>query len=106
MPWHTLAKTADCPPGAARECIAADRIIALFNVEGQFHALDGLCPHQGGPLGKGQLAGCIVTCEGQDPISPRRAGATPAVFSFACLDHPNDLHPESKRLLRCFRSSP
>jgi nitrite reductase (NADH) small subunit len=42
--------------------MAGDRIIALFNVDGEFHALDGICPHQGGPLGKGQLAGCIVTC--------------------------------------------
>jgi nitrite reductase/ring-hydroxylating ferredoxin subunit len=36
--------------------------VALFNVDGVFHALDGVCPHQGGPLGKGTLSGCIVTC--------------------------------------------
>jgi len=34
----------------------------LFNVDGIFYALDGVCPHQGGPLGDGDLAGCIVTC--------------------------------------------
>ena len=62
MPWETIAKTADCPPGSARECIAAGRIVALFNVEGKFYALDGMCPHQGGPLGKGRLQGCIITC--------------------------------------------
>jgi nitrite reductase/ring-hydroxylating ferredoxin subunit len=38
------------------------RIVAIFNVAGQFHALDGLCPHQGGPLGKGRLDGSMVTC--------------------------------------------
>lgn len=37
-------------------------MVALFNVEGTIHALDGICPHQGGPLGKGKLHGCIVTC--------------------------------------------
>ena len=42
--------------------IAGGRIVALFNVEGQFYALDGMCPHQGGPLGKGRLSGCIITC--------------------------------------------
>lgn len=36
--------------------------MALFNVDGQFFALDGICPHQGGPLGKGRLQGCILTC--------------------------------------------
>lgn len=60
--WHRLCKTTECPPGEARELVAGDRIVALFNVAGEFHALDGICPHQGGPLGKGLLNGCIVTC--------------------------------------------
>ena len=42
--------------------MAGDRIVALFNVDGQFYALDGICPHQGGPLGKGTLNGCVITC--------------------------------------------
>ena len=37
-------------------------MLAVFNVEGTYYALDGICPHQGGPLGKGQLNGCVVTC--------------------------------------------
>jgi nitrite reductase/ring-hydroxylating ferredoxin subunit len=57
-----LARTGQCPPGACLEVVAAGRVIALFNVDGQFFALDGVCPHQGGPLGKGTLSGHIVTC--------------------------------------------
>jgi nitrite reductase/ring-hydroxylating ferredoxin subunit len=60
--WTRIAATTDCPPGEAREIVAAGRIVALFNVAGTFYALDGICPHQGGPLGKGTLRGCIVTC--------------------------------------------
>jgi nitrite reductase/ring-hydroxylating ferredoxin subunit len=60
--WIRLCAAADCPPDSARECVAGGRIVALFNVEGSFHALDGVCPHQGGPLGKGTLEGCVVTC--------------------------------------------
>lgn len=60
--WVRVCSMADCPPGAARELVAGDRIIALFHVENRFFALDGICPHQGGPLGKGQLCGCVVTC--------------------------------------------
>ena len=60
--WMRIAAVADCPPGEAREIVAADRIIALFNVDGSFYSLDGICPHQGGPLGKGVLRGCVVTC--------------------------------------------
>ena len=60
--WHRAIAAQDCPPGGSVECVAGDRVVALFNVDGTFHALDGICPHQGGPLGKGVLAGCVVTC--------------------------------------------
>lgn len=79
--WIPLARVADCPVGSATEWVAEDRIIALYNVDGTFHALDGVCPHQGGPLGKGTLEGTIVTCPwhgwqfdvctGQHQLSPR-----------------------------------
>jgi nitrite reductase/ring-hydroxylating ferredoxin subunit len=42
--------------------VAGERIVALYHVDDEFYALDGVCPHQGGPLGKGRLDGCIVTC--------------------------------------------
>ncbi|NIP68672.1 MAG: Rieske 2Fe-2S domain-containing protein [Planctomycetales bacterium] len=61
-PWTRLADVADCPPGTCLEAIAGERVVALFNVAGQFYALDGVCPHQGGPLGQGALKGQTVTC--------------------------------------------
>lgn len=60
--WIRIAAASDCPPGEAREFVVAGRIVALFHVDGELYALDGICPHQGGPLGKGQLSGCVVTC--------------------------------------------
>jgi nitrite reductase (NADH) small subunit len=62
MPWTRIAAVADCPPGKSLELVVGERIVALFNIDGTLHALDGVCPHQGGPLGKGRLNGCIVTC--------------------------------------------
>lgn len=60
--WIVIAKQGDCLPGTSLELVVEDRIVALYNVEGEFFALDGICPHNGGPLGKGALDGCIVTC--------------------------------------------
>lgn len=60
--WIRVATVAECPPGEAREFVVQDRIVALFQVDGRFYALDGICPHQGGPLGRGKLCGGIVTC--------------------------------------------
>jgi nitrite reductase (NADH) small subunit/3-phenylpropionate/trans-cinnamate dioxygenase ferredoxin subunit len=36
--------------------------VAVFNVEGQFCAIENVCPHRGGPVGEGDLDGKIVTC--------------------------------------------
>jgi nitrite reductase (NADH) small subunit len=60
--WITVCQIADIPPGTGREVVVGDNIVALFHVDGEFYALDGVCPHQGGPLGKGALQGCILTC--------------------------------------------
>lgn len=57
-----VASVADVPPGTGKEVMAGNQIVALFNVDGQFFALDGICPHAGGPLGEGELTGPIVTC--------------------------------------------
>jgi nitrite reductase/ring-hydroxylating ferredoxin subunit len=60
--WIPVATIADCPPGTSIERVAADRMIAIANVNGTFHAIDGLCPHQGGPLGTGSLCDTTLTC--------------------------------------------
>ena len=62
MAWIEIGSQSDFPVGESRELVAADRIVAVFNVDGTLHAMDGSCPHQGGPLGKGELDGCILTC--------------------------------------------
>ena len=59
---YRVASVSDVPPGTGKEFTAGGRIVALFNVEGNFHALDGVCPHAGGPLGEGVLSGNVVTC--------------------------------------------
>lgn len=60
--WHKVADVAEVPQGAGKEIAVGGRLVALFNVDGEFRAIDGICAHQGGPLGKGKLAGGIVTC--------------------------------------------
>jgi nitrite reductase (NADH) small subunit len=57
-----VADVSDVPPGTAKELMAGDQVIALFNADGMFYAMDGICPHAGGPLGEGTLRGTIITC--------------------------------------------
>jgi nitrite reductase/ring-hydroxylating ferredoxin subunit len=62
MKWYVLTGVDEMPPGSGREFTVGGRIVALFNDDGQFRAIDGICAHQGGPLAKGKLTNGIVTC--------------------------------------------
>ena len=48
-----VANTSDLPAGRAAVVEVGGRTIALFNVNGEFFALDNTCMHRGGPLGDG-----------------------------------------------------
>ena len=57
-----VANTNEIEPGQARLVDVKGKEIALFNVDGEFFALDNTCTHHGGPLAEGELAGHEVTC--------------------------------------------
>ena len=57
-----VCKVSDVPPGTGRLVVHHDKPIALFNVDGQFHAINHVCPHQGGPLADGILRGNVIAC--------------------------------------------
>jgi len=59
---HRVASTDDLDDGESAVVSAGDAEVALFNVEGDFHALKNVCPHQGGPLGKGRVEDACVYC--------------------------------------------
>ncbi len=56
------AKRQDIPPGSGVATECGGKPIALFNIDGNFFATQGKCPHRGGPLGEGELEGSVVTC--------------------------------------------
>ena len=57
-----VARQDEIPPGEGKSFVVAGKTIAVFNVGGSFHAIDGVCPHKKGPLAEGPLEGRIVTC--------------------------------------------
>jgi nitrite reductase/ring-hydroxylating ferredoxin subunit len=48
--------------GTAIRVEAFGRTIAIFRDQGELLAIEDSCPHRGGPLGKGTVAGGAVTC--------------------------------------------
>jgi nitrite reductase/ring-hydroxylating ferredoxin subunit len=60
--YVTVARVVDVPPGQVRLVVVDGRAWALANVDGAFFALDNNCPHNGGPLARGELDGRVLTC--------------------------------------------
>ena len=61
-------------PGATVVEVDGD-VIALFHVEGAYHALDDVCTHDGGPLASGELTGHKVACPRHGAKFDIRTGA-------------------------------
>ncbi|MFT5326993.1 MAG: nitrite reductase (NADH) small subunit, partial [Planctomycetaceae bacterium] len=59
---HRVASLSEIPTDSGLEVTAGGRVIALFKTEDGVRAIDGICAHAGGPLGKGKLDGTVVTC--------------------------------------------
>ena len=62
MSFVEAAKESDVKAGMGKPVNVNGIAIAIFNVDGNFYAIDNTCPHRGGPLGEGELDGNVVTC--------------------------------------------
>jgi len=60
--YRRVASLDDIPPGHGKGFAVGDREVAVFNVDGVLYAIDGTCPHQGGPLAEGWFEDGVVTC--------------------------------------------
>ncbi len=60
----TVGRTTDIPVGRGATVELKDGSeVALYNVNGTFHAIENFCPHKGVPLADSRLYGHIVECD-------------------------------------------
>lgn len=38
------------------------RWVAIYNIDGEFYAIEDVCTHDGGPLAEGRLQGHVIEC--------------------------------------------
>jgi len=62
--WLDVAAADELPPGAKKLIESEAGPIAVFNVDGEFFAIEDLCSHDGGDLASGR-------CDGDQIICPR-----------------------------------
>ena len=58
----TVAKVGSIPEGRGETFTVGDRLIAVFYTDGQYFAIDDLCPHMGASLGAGEVYDGTVLC--------------------------------------------
>ena len=51
------------------------RWVAIYNIEGEFYAIEDRCTHDDGPLAEGEVRGCIVECPRHGAQFDIRTGA-------------------------------
>jgi len=52
----------DLPLDKGREFVVDGQVVAVFRTSEGVFAVDGICPHAGGPLAQGMVRKQVVTC--------------------------------------------
>lgn len=60
--YVTVAKVGAIPQGKGETFTVGQRLVAVFNQDGAYYAIDDLCPHMGASLGAGELYEGTVVC--------------------------------------------
>lgn len=58
----TVAKVGSIPEGSAESYVVGDDVVAVFHYEGEYYAINDMCPHMGASLATGHIEDGIVTC--------------------------------------------
>ncbi len=57
-----VASCEEVQPGTGISVQVKDRTIGVFNVEGEYYAIDDICPHMGASLASGPLNQDLIMC--------------------------------------------
>jgi nitrite reductase/ring-hydroxylating ferredoxin subunit len=70
-----VAEATEVPEDRTKIVTVAGTPIALLKVGGTIYALEHSCPHQGGPIGEGEIHGMTITCPWHEWKFDIRTGA-------------------------------
>lgn len=60
--WVDVARVEDLPPGSRRAVDVDDVIIIVFNLDGEYYAIEDVCTHDYSSLDEGELDGDQIIC--------------------------------------------
>jgi nitrite reductase/ring-hydroxylating ferredoxin subunit len=62
MAFTKICKTSDVKTGCGKGVEINGKNVAVFNVDGNYYAINDICGHRGGPLSEGEVDGTTVIC--------------------------------------------
>jgi 3-phenylpropionate/trans-cinnamate dioxygenase ferredoxin subunit len=60
--WIDVARVEELPPGGRRVVDVDGVAVAVFNLGGEFYAIEDVCTHDGGDLAGGEVDGDAIVC--------------------------------------------
>jgi nitrite reductase (NADH) small subunit/3-phenylpropionate/trans-cinnamate dioxygenase ferredoxin subunit len=57
-----VAEVGSIAEGSSAAFLVGNRMVAVFNVGGEYYAIDDFCPHMGASLSAGYVENGVVTC--------------------------------------------
>lgn len=60
--WIEVCPEAKLTPGSFEVVESGETLIAVFNIEGKFHAIEDICTHDGEELTGGPIEGDEIVC--------------------------------------------
>ncbi|MGE3315811.1 MAG: Rieske (2Fe-2S) protein, partial [Planctomycetaceae bacterium] len=60
--YQTVAKVGEIPEGQGRAFAVDGTMVAVFLVNGEYSAINDICPHMGASLAAGYIDGNCVMC--------------------------------------------
>jgi len=60
--WIYFSRTSEIPSGGHKAITINGTPIVLFNLEGEYYAIENRCTHQDFPLSEGQIIDNQITC--------------------------------------------
>jgi 3-phenylpropionate/trans-cinnamate dioxygenase ferredoxin subunit len=60
--WVKVAEVSELKPGQKKQVDLDGVAVAIFNVDGQYYAIEDVCTHDGAPLAGGRFNGHQIAC--------------------------------------------
>ena len=98
--WFDVCAVDNLTPGHYEVVEVDDVLIAVFNVDGEFYALEDVCTHDYATLTGGPIKGCEITCPRHGARFDIRTGEALSAPAFEAVQtFPTRIHEQTVQVM-------